>query len=170
RSGCTSNRLCEGAEESGEPGELARVEARTHLAAEPQRAVFVVPDQQGSEPRARPMWIAPPQHDELLFVHALELQPVLRAPVRVGSRGTLGDEALPTLLACGTERVLARLVQVLREADRPLEGERAVQHRLPREQRQRGEVVAVEPDQVEKVEDQRHRRYLRGPWSPAQEQ
>ena len=108
------------------------------------------------------MGIGPPQHDELLFVHALELQPVLRAPVRVGSRGTLGDEALPTLLACGTERVLARLVQVLRETDRPREGERAVQHRLPREQRQRGEVVAVEPDQVEQVEDHRHRRYL---WS-----
>ena len=80
--------------------------------------VVVVADQQRSEPRARAVGIGPAQHDELLLVHALELRPVLRAPVRVGSRGRLRDQALPTLLAGGAERDLALLVQVLGETDR----------------------------------------------------
>ena len=40
------------------------------------------------------------------------------------------------------------------------EGDRAMQHRLPCEQRQLGEVVSVEPDQVEQVEDHGHGRDL----------
>ena len=151
-----------GARTAREHRELALAEAGAHLAAEPQLALFVVADQQRSEPGARPTGIGPPQHDELLLAHALELQPVVRAPVRVRSRGLLGDEALPTLLASGAERDLSLLVQVLGETDRVLEDDRAVQHRLPREQRQRGEVVPVEPDQVEQVEDHRYGRDLYG--------
>ena len=92
----------------------------------------------------------------------LNLSQSLDRRVRVGGRGSLRDEALPPLLARGAERRLAVLVEMLREADRIVEGERVAQQRLAREQRQRGEVVAVEPDQIEEVEVDGHRGDLGG--------
>src|SRR6478672_13578632 len=111
------------AETSAQPLQLALVEPRAHLPAEPEITILVVTDEQRPQPRACPTGFGPPDHDELLLVAALELEPVLRPSVRVGRRGSLRDETLPPLLARGPEGRFPVLVEMLREADGIVEGE-----------------------------------------------
>src|SRR5206468_1446793 len=53
--------------------------------------------QQRAESLAAALGIGEATHHELLLVHALELQPVGRTPVHVGTVGPLGDDPLPSL-------------------------------------------------------------------------
>ena len=150
------------AKTSAQHRQLLLSEPGAHLPAEPQITILVVTNEQCPQPRACPTGVRPPDHDELLLVAALELQPVLGPSMRVGRRSSLRDEALPPLLARGTERRLPVLVEMLREADRIVEGEGLAEERLARAQRQGGEVVAIEPDQIEHVVVHRHRGDLNG--------
>src|SRR4029079_11013945 len=69
--------------------------------------------------------------------------------------GALGDHALPALSARLREERLARLVAVRRQPEPIVEGERAAQQPLARAQRQIADVLAVEPEDVERVEEHR---------------
>src|SRR5207244_10617361 len=80
----------------------------------------------------------------------------------VGRRGSFRDEALPPLLARGPERRLPVPVEMLREADGIVEGEGLAEERLACAQRQGGEIVAIEPDQIEEVEVHGYRGDLNG--------
>src|SRR5207244_10638191 len=102
------------AKTSAEHRQLPLPEPGAHLPAEPEITILVVTDEQRPQPRACPTRIGPSDHDELLLVAALELEPFLRPGMRVGRRSSLRDEALPPLLARGADRRLSVLVEMLR--------------------------------------------------------
>src|SRR3954452_3542173 len=129
------------------------VEAGADLARVAQRAAVVVPEEERAElrPRAARRGVAPDH--ELLPLLALHLQPVARAPVGVGAVRALGDEALPPLAARLGEQRLAGLAAVRREAHAAGERQLRAQQALARQERQRADVAAVEPEDVEDVEE-----------------
>src|SRR4051794_9983257 len=132
------------------------VEAGADLAGVAQRAAVVVAEQQRAELGARALRSGEAADDELLALLALELQPVARAGGAVRAVGALGDHALPALAARLGEQRLAGPVAVRRQAHAVLEAQRAAQQALARAQRELADVAAVEPDDVEDVEEHRH--------------
>src|SRR5215218_15658 len=133
------------------------VEARADPARVAEHAVAVVAHEQRSELRARSLRRREPADHELLLGVALQLQPVARAAAVVRAVGTLGDHSLEALLARLAVDLLAVLAVAVRvEADRVGEPERAPQAELALAQRERPEVVALVPREVEDVQEHGH--------------
>ena len=141
-------------------GEVAQRRARepgADLARVAQPPVLVVAEQQRAEVGAAALRRRVAADHELLLGRALELEPVARAAVDVRRVGALGDQPLPALAARLAEQLLAVAVAMRREADVAVELERPPQQRLAGAERERGRVVAGEVEQVEDVEEHRHR-------------
>ena len=79
---------------------------------------------------------------------ALHLQPVRRAPLLVGRVAPLGDDAFPALAAGPLPRL--RIVERGDALERRLKRQ-SIEERAPLVERQRRDVAAVEPDDVEDV-------------------
>src|SRR3954451_6239409 len=130
--------------------ERRRVDPRAHLARVAQRARLVVADQQRAEAEAGALRFGEAADDDLLLQDALELEPVARAPAAVGRVRALGDQALPSRRAGALVGVAARAW------DRGADPERGPGHHGRRErgvalvQRPRPQVLAVQPQQVER--------------------
>src|SRR4051812_29875262 len=145
----------ERAQAAAEVAQRLVVEAGADLARVAQPAVVVVADQERAELGARPLWRGVAADHELLALLALHLQPVARAPVAVRAVGALGDETLPALAARLGEHRLPRPTAVRREPHAAGERQLRAQQPLAVEQRQRVDVAAVEPEDVEDVQEPR---------------
>src|SRR3954447_24980773 len=144
------------AQPGAEVAQGVAVEAGADLAGVAQRAVVVVAEQERAELGPRPARRGEPADDELLALLALELEPVARAAVGVGAVGALGDQPLPPLAARLRVEDLPALAAVRGQADRVLEVERRAQEALAGQQPAGAHVAAVEPEDVEDVEEHRH--------------
>src|SRR5207253_4231278 len=125
-----------------------RVEAGADLAGEHEFVLLEIPDEQRAEADAPPLRIGEAADDELLRRLAFHLQPVRRAAVLVGRAAPLRDHAFPALATGAFPRL--RLVNGGDARERPLQRQRAEQ-RAPLLERQRGDVAALEPQDVEYV-------------------
>ena len=137
----------------GAPGAVAGPD----LPRIPEPVSLVVADEQGAEVCSAAGGLGVAADHELLPEHALELQPVFGATVRIGRNGTLGDQPLPAGAAGLREATLRPVApgltdpQPLRRPDRLLEPGAAL------DQRPRGEILFACFEEVEDAVDDRGR-------------
>src|SRR6476661_3805978 len=108
----------------------------------------VVTDEERAESDACALGVREPADHELLRRFDLHLQPVLRSAMLVRRTAALGDDAFPAFAACAIPRL--GIVDEIDAQHRRLEGER-VQQRTTFFDRLRGDIAAVNPEDVEDV-------------------
>ncbi|GAO05602.1 hypothetical protein PSR1_04516 [Anaeromyxobacter sp. PSR-1] len=125
-------------------------EAGADLPGEAQRAALVEAHQQRPDPLAAALGVGEAADHQLLAGEALRLGPGGVPPGPVGRVGALRDDPLQAEAARLPEHLGARRVHVRRVPEHlAARAEQAAQRVLALEQRPPGEVLAVEPEQVE---------------------
>ena len=133
-----------------------RIESRPDLARIHQLSPTVKADQQRSESDPTSFRIRITADDELLFLMALEFQPVARSSGDVHTGAIFCDNALPSLPARLSIIGFAFSFTMLCELQRALEVEGAAKHFLAILQRHLPRVVVPHVEQIEEIEPHRH--------------
>src|SRR5579875_1129150 len=151
--------LLQGVEAPAQVGEDGAGEPGADLARVAQASPFVVADEEGAQAGAAAAGLGEPADHQLLAGRALHLEPVGRAAGGVGGVGPLGDDPLPSLAAGMLQVGLAVPVAVGGEPEPAVapEGDGGPEQGLAGSQRQTGGVLALQVEEVEEVEVDRHR-------------
>src|SRR5690606_5739688 len=124
-------------------------------ADEAQSVAVVEPDQQRAEVRPSAARRGEASDHRIDFAQDLDLEPLARAAGPIRTVGALGDDPLGAVLAGELEQLLALLGEVRRVSKPRARVQDLLEQALALDERRVAQVVAVEPWQVEGVEDDR---------------
>ena len=139
-----------------DPTQGGRVEARAHLGGVDEAGPVVDADVERAEVAARALRVGVATDDELLALLTLQLDPVRRPPADVPAPRALRDDALQPGALRGPVDVEPRLRHVVASPHRAARREEASEPRLPVEEREIPEVVALQGEAVEELGLHRH--------------
>src|SRR5262245_8577664 len=128
------------------------VEPRSNLTRIYEPSVAVETQEQGSEAYPAPSWIRVSADHELLFLPALDLEPIARPPGDVRAGPVFCDDPLPSVPAGLSKVSFSLSLAMFGEPQRTLEVEGSSKNFLPIPESDLPRVIAIQIQQIEEIE------------------